>query len=340
MEHLKLSYRDFSFSLFFSALDFTLPEKNQYAYRLDGFDENWRQAGTEHSATYTNLDPGSYTFRLKASNHDGFWSQEREIRISISPPPWKTWWAYLLYTLFFLSLVYAYIRYQIRQREQQYETQRKIEIARQEEREQIRRRTAADFHDELGHRMTKISLFVELAKRTSPIQQTLQTYLSQVSDQTQILSEGIRDFTWMLDPDKDSLFDLVLRLKDFGEELFDHTQVVFRTQGFLQTWDAIPLPLQMRRHLVLIFKEAMNNALKYAEASEVWLEVNVAENELHLSCIDNGRGIQDVKSKGSGYGLKNMKSRATQMGGNLDIISIPDQGTSIRLSVPLPQMRD
>lgn len=336
MEALGLSYRDYSFRLFFSALDFTSPDKNHYVYRLDGFEEDWRNGGTEHSVTYTNLDPGSYTFRLKASNHDGYWSQERQVQINIDPPPWKTWWAYLLYALLFISLVYSYIRYQIRQRERQYETQRKIEIARQEEREQIRRRTAADFHDELGHRMTKISLFVELAKRTSPIQESLHTYLSQVSDQTQILSEGIRDFTWMLDPDKDSLFDLALRLKDFGEELFDHTEVVFRTHGFLQSWQEIQLPLQMRRHLVLIFKEAMNNVLKYAEASEVLLEVNVADDTLELSCIDNGKGIREAKSQGSGYGLKNMKSRAAQMDGQLDISSEPDKGTIIRLTVMLP----
>ncbi|MEM7368583.1 MAG: two-component regulator propeller domain-containing protein [Bacteroidota bacterium] len=340
-EKLGLTYRDYSFTLFFSALDYTFPTNNQYAYRLEGFDDQWRRNGIERSATYTNLDPGSYTFRLRASNSDGVWNtEEHRMEIIVSPPPWKSWWAYTLYALAIVGLIYAYLRFQIREREKQFETQLQIESARQEEREQVRKRTAADFHDELGHKMTKISLFVELAKRTAPAQEALQNYLAQVSDQTQVLSEGIRDFIWILDPDKDSLLDAMFRMKDFGEELFAHTETAFRTVGISQDFESIKLPLHMRRHLVLLFKEAMNNALKYADASELHLGVEKGKEQLVIFCKDNGVGFGDGKAKGGGYGMKNMKSRAEQMGGQLAIQSEIGEGTKIQLNLPIPQMGD
>lgn len=340
-EQLRLTYRDYSFTLFFSALDYTFPENNQYAYRLEGFDDQWRRNGNERSATYTNLDPGSYTFRLRASNSDGVWNtEEHQLEIVVSPPPWKSWWAYTLYALAILGVFYAYLRFQIREREKQFETQIQIESARLEEREQVRKRTAADFHDELGHKMTKISLFVELARRTAPAQETLQNYLGQVSDQTQILSEGIRDFIWVLDPDKDSLMDAVFRMKDFGEELFAHTDTAFRTIGFSQEFEQIKLPLHMRRHLVLLFKEAMNNALKYAQASELLLGMKLQEDHFLIFCEDNGQGFEGGKAQGGGYGLNNMRSRADQMGGQLEIQSELGKGTRIQVKVPLPHLGD
>ena len=248
----------------------------------------------------------------------------------------------ILYGLAIFGAFYAYLHYQIREREKQFETQTKIERARLEEREQVRKRTAADFHDELGHKMTKISLFVELAKRIAPAEEALQNYLGQVSDQTQVLSEGIRDFIWVLDPDKDSLFDAVLRLKDFGEELFAHTETSFRRpRDFHRNSPPFDYPLQMRRHLVLIFKEAMNNALKYASASQVRLSGERMEDHFLLVCEDDGLGFEtDEKTKGGGYGLGNMQSRAKQMGGDLQITSVPGQGSRIALSVPIPHMGD
>ncbi|MFC1850330.1 two-component regulator propeller domain-containing protein [candidate division CSSED10-310 bacterium] len=107
-----LSYKDSVISFEFSALDFTIPEKNQYAYRMEGFHDNWIYGGTNNSATYTNLDPGKYVFRVKGSNNDGIWNQTgTSIAITVSPPPWQTWWAYCLYGLVFLSAISGYIRY-------------------------------------------------------------------------------------------------------------------------------------------------------------------------------------------------------------------------------------
>ena len=101
----------------FVSLDFTDPEKNQYAYQMVGFDNDWISSGSNHSATYTNLDPGIYTFRVKASNNDGLWNEQgASFSIEILPPPWKTWWAYSGYVMV-LVLVLVLAKNEIVKRE-------------------------------------------------------------------------------------------------------------------------------------------------------------------------------------------------------------------------------
>ncbi|SKC85479.1 hybrid sensor histidine kinase/response regulator transcription factor [Ohtaekwangia koreensis] len=102
-----LSYKQSVFSLEFVALNYSLPEKNQYAYKLEGFDDDWNYVGTQRKATYTNLDPGSYILRVKASNNDGVWNdQGNTLRIIITPPFWKTWWAKVTYIIILLAFLF------------------------------------------------------------------------------------------------------------------------------------------------------------------------------------------------------------------------------------------
>ncbi|MFC1850637.1 two-component regulator propeller domain-containing protein [candidate division CSSED10-310 bacterium] len=116
-KELELSYKEFFFTIEFAALDYRISEKNKYAFMLEGFDEEWISAGTARSATYTNLDTGRYIFRVKGSNNDGVWNEQGvALTIIVNPPPWKTWWAYGLYCLTILGIVffssrYAYLRH-------------------------------------------------------------------------------------------------------------------------------------------------------------------------------------------------------------------------------------
>lgn len=110
----------------FAALDFTAPQKNQYAYRMEGFDATWREAGTENTATYTNLDPGRYVFRVRGSNNDGVWNEEgTRLTIHVLPPWYQTWWAYALYMLLATSGMVAFVYWRerrLRQRASDLET--------------------------------------------------------------------------------------------------------------------------------------------------------------------------------------------------------------------------
>lgn len=113
-KEIVLSYKENILSFEFSALNFILPEKNQYAYKMEGFEENWNY-GTKRNATYTNLDPGTYTFKVKASNNDGVWNEKgAEIKVIITPPFWKTWWFRILAVLILLFSIVLFYRIKLR----------------------------------------------------------------------------------------------------------------------------------------------------------------------------------------------------------------------------------
>jgi hypothetical protein len=113
-KEITLSYDQSVFSLSFVALNYTFSVKNQYAFKLEGFDKNWNYVGNERKATYTNLSPGEYIFKVKASNNDGVWNEQgTSIKIRITPPVWATWWFRTLAVLFVTGAVYWYYRYRV-----------------------------------------------------------------------------------------------------------------------------------------------------------------------------------------------------------------------------------
>lgn len=113
-KEITLSYQQSVFSFEFAALNYTLPENNQYAYKLEGFDDEWNHVGTQRKATYTNLDPGEYTFRVKASNNDGIWNDEGvAVKVIITPPYWATWWFRTLVVVAVAGAVVGFFRYRI-----------------------------------------------------------------------------------------------------------------------------------------------------------------------------------------------------------------------------------
>jgi ligand-binding sensor domain-containing protein len=112
---IELKYHQNFFSFEFAALDYIDPGKNQYAYYLEGLEDDWIFCGNRSVANYTNVSPGNYVFRVKGSNNDGYWNEEgASLAITILPPPWKTWWAYTLYALFVIGLIYAWRRYDLK----------------------------------------------------------------------------------------------------------------------------------------------------------------------------------------------------------------------------------
>jgi signal transduction histidine kinase/ligand-binding sensor domain-containing protein len=112
---LELPYNQNRIVFDYVALHYADPSRNIYAYRLDGYDNHWIQAGAQRSSTYTNLSPGTYTFHVKAANSDGVWNNKGDsFTIIINPPLWQTWWAWLLYAVLFASAIYAFVTYRSR----------------------------------------------------------------------------------------------------------------------------------------------------------------------------------------------------------------------------------
>ncbi|MFQ5637355.1 MAG: two-component regulator propeller domain-containing protein [bacterium] len=123
---ITLSYADNVFSFEFAALDYSAPEKNRYSFKLENFSKDWSKPGRERKAIYTNLNPGEYVFHVRGSNSDGVWNEEGvAIKITIAPPWWRTWWAYLTYFIVYAGIFYGIARFQINRQKLRYDLERK-----------------------------------------------------------------------------------------------------------------------------------------------------------------------------------------------------------------------
>ncbi|MEO8399213.1 MAG: two-component regulator propeller domain-containing protein [Ignavibacteriaceae bacterium] len=336
-KEINLSYNDNVISFEFAALNYINPEKNNYAYMLEGFDKNWIYAGSQRNVTYTNLDPGEYIFKVKASNNDGFWNEQgASIKLFIPPPPWLSWYAYVFYSMIFAASVFLFIRFKIKSAKQEFEMQVKIEKAKLEEREEVRKKSSADFHDEAGNKLTKISLFTELAKGEAE-NPSLKEYLNKIEETTKELSSGMRDFIWVLDPKKGTLFDTINRLQDFANSIFNYTNVIFNVKGLTPEFKNYVLSMECRRAIILIFKEGINNSIKYSSADKIELLINVDKNFLQIILSDNGKGFI-VERNTNGYGLNNMKERANKINCEFNIESNSSNGTKIILTGNIAHM--
>jgi ligand-binding sensor domain-containing protein/signal transduction histidine kinase len=191
-----LSYRDTVFTLEFAALHYADPEGNRYSYQLEGFDEGWVDSGAgKHFATYTNLDPGRYVFRVRGSNKDGVWSAEpTELTITITPPFWKTWWFRLLAALVALSLAYLGYRVRVRVLVQQKKTlarevrARTAELRLQKEAAERGKQEVEHQKEVVEHAHRNISLLSEIGRTltanldSDAIMETLYEHVQELMD--------------------------------------------------------------------------------------------------------------------------------------------------------------
>lgn len=341
-KEIRLAWHHDVITFGFAALSYINPHKNRYRYKLEGFDKDWINASQNRQATYTDLDAGEYTFRVKAANNDGIWNEAgSSIRIIVQPPPWKTGYAYFLYGLLFVAGISLLIRLRIRSATRKIQFEATIAQAKAEEREHFRKKSAQDFHDEAGNKITKINLFTELAKAEAGNSEEIKKHLEKIEGNVRELSAGMRDFIWVMDVEKDRLFETVMRLKEFGDSMFGDAGVKFSVTGLQPGMHTLKLPMEIRRAIMQIFKEAMNNCLKYARAKEVVLSVSLDGTALEISLRDNGTGFDPQEPEHQkGYGMGIMKERAGKTGGRLEVISGKGKGTTVRFNYNIPQTGD
>jgi len=301
---LRLSYRENFFSFDFAALDYTQPEKNQYAYMMAGFDPDWIHAGTRRYAGYTNLDPGAYVFKVKGANNDGVWNETgAAVKIIITPPFWKTWWFRVLAAAAIIGLLGLIYRYR---------------VGRLLEMERLRVRIASDLHDDIGATLTKISLHSELIEESNEPGEIRES-LRKIGAMSRELVTTMSDIVWSIDARNDTLGNLIDRMRDFATSVLSvrATQIDFNCAGLdMQK----KLPVDFRQNIYLIFKEAINNIAKHAEAARVDVQIKNANGHFNMSIRDDGKGWREHEyAKLTGHGLRNMKMRAARIGGDLNI---------------------
>ncbi|MDZ7723055.1 MAG: two-component regulator propeller domain-containing protein [candidate division KSB1 bacterium] len=176
---IELSYRHSVFSFDFVALNYISPEKNQYAYMMQGFESSWNYVGSRRTATYTNLDPGRYVFKVKASNNDGIWNETgASVNILIHPPFWKTWWAYLIEALLVLALISFVLNYFIsRQRLRHKLKMEHLELEKMYELDQIKTHFFTNISHEFHSPLTLIIDPLEKIVKTFHVDEKLRNSL-------------------------------------------------------------------------------------------------------------------------------------------------------------------
>lgn len=314
-DSITLTYDQNFFSFEFAALDYTNPSENMYEYILEGFDKNWRSADSEYRiAHYTNLPPGDYKFKVIGSNNDGVWNKEgSEIYLTILPPFWQTWWFISVAVILIGGFIYfiSTVRYR-----------NLLAI------EKVKSKLAADLHDNVGAGLTEISILTELA--ASEVKETSSDFsnrLKNVSEIARQLVDNMSDIVWFINPKRDSLHDLIVRLKDFYSDFLSQTGVAFKTININKIKN-IKLPMDYRQNLYLILKEGINNSIKHSRCNKIELKANLRGDYLELIIKDDGIGF-DINNHKSGNGLINMKERAEKIGGRIKCNSSKDKGTSL-----------
>jgi two-component sensor histidine kinase len=312
---IQLNYDQNYLKFIYSGINLSSPEKIKYKYHLIGIDKDWVETDETYS-NYTNLDDGEYIFEIKARNEWGYWSEPASLSFTINPAWWETLWFYSILILLIGSLI-AFIA--------SYRYRNLLAI------ERIRTKISTDLHDSIGSGLTEITIVSELLNTQQNANiDDLKNGLKNISITARSLVGNMSDIVWLVNPKKDSLKDLLLRLQDSYQEVLAQANVSFQINN-IEHLEETRLTMTFRQHLFLLFKEAINNALKYSKCTELILDIKQIGDDLKLSLKDNGIGF-NLESESSGNGLINMKERANAINGNLEIISKLNEGTILNFS--------
>jgi ligand-binding sensor domain-containing protein/two-component sensor histidine kinase len=309
-------------------------ETRRYQVRLQGVDPDWGLATTNRTALYLNLAPGGYRFEARAVDPDGLVStQPAAVLFTILPPIWQRAWFRLLAGIAIIAAGYLAYRSRVRHL-----------LAL----ERMRSRIATDLHDDLGARLSRISILSEVAaRRVSSDAPSAERLLGEVGETARSLIEAAADIAWSVDPAQDDLTSLAARIRRFAADILDARDLAWTFE--VPEDGSVKLSPERRRHVLLVFQEAINNIVRHAQARRVTMRLRVSGGTLEAEIADDGRGIEATSGSTDGRGLPNMRARARELGGDLTITSGPGSiasegsvageratsGTRVHLAVPL-----
>ncbi|HEV2393970.1 MAG TPA: two-component regulator propeller domain-containing protein [Verrucomicrobiae bacterium] len=316
----------------FAALGFTDPQNIQFRYRLGGLDEDWRESGVTRSASYSRLPAGKYRFQVIACNPSGVWPQSgANLQLIVAPFLWQTWWFRVALLAALSLMLVATVRYvsfrrlheQLRLLEQQAALHKE------------RARIAKDIHDDLGANLTQIALLGELAQQDRAEPDKSAERVGRISATARQAIRSLDEIVWAVNPRNDTLAHLIDYAAQFALDYLRLAGIRCRLELPEQT-PARQLSTDLRHNLFLAIKEALNNIVKHAQANEVWFRARVGAEALEVSIEDNGRGFAGAPDDALADGLRNMRQRLADIGGECRVQSQPGAGTVILLRLPWP----
>jgi len=330
----------------FTGLSFISPDRVRFKYKLEKLDRDWSEPTTARSVQYSLLPSGEHRFLVTACNNDGVWNEKgAALSLVVLPHFYEAWTFKVVAGVVVVGLVVLAVRrvyaHRLRRQLEQLERQRAIE--------RDRARIAKDIHDDLGAGLTHIALLSELARRDTPDE--MPHHVSQISEMARELTRNMDEIVWAVDPQNDTLDSLVTYVSKFAQEYLSVAGIRCRLDVPAELPPYV-LPAEVRHNLFLAIKEALNNVVKHARATEVWLRLIVRPLSFCVVIEDNGCGLaQRGHANGSngavtqnhristGHGLVNMERRLTTIGGKCIVASEPGKGTRAELNVDLTASR-
>ncbi len=329
------------FEFEYTGLSFVAPEKVQFKHRLDGWEKEWIAAGTKRSVNYNYIPPGDYSFHVTACNNDGIWNETgAEIAFTVLPYFWQTVWFRIFGGVMTLiaggSIVWVDTRRRMRRKLDRIERQRALELERT--------RIARDIHDDLGASLTRIAMLSDPGRSALDGPEQATANLKRIYRTTREVTRSMEEVVWAVDPRHDTFDSLVIYLQKYAQDFLESAGIRCRLDLPSQ-FPFSPLTAEVRHNLFLAFKEATNNIVKHASASEVRISLTLEPMTFAVTIEDNGRGfavraaadevMPDPAHPIPGNGTKNMRSRLAEIGGACEIRSDPTLGTTVKFVLPI-----
>jgi len=327
-DEIILEYDQDVFSFEFAALDYNSPASIQYAYIMEGFDKEWIYSGDRRQATYTNLDPGNYKFKIKATNADGVWNGNvKSVSIIITPPFWMTWWFRGLIIFVFFSIgpiiYYRRVSQLKKDRRLQFEFSKQLLQSQEEERKRI----ASELHDSLGQDLLVIKNLALLNKKRDE-------QFDEISKTADFAIDEVRRISYNLHP-----YQLDrLGLSKAINSMFTNIESVSKIKFDINIGNVDNLfEKEKEINIYRIIQECVTNIIKHSDANNARVFVEKVDDVLFIEIADNGKGFnfESTKSESKGFGLKNLENRVSFLGGNLEFKSDNELKTQIKVKIPL-----
>jgi ligand-binding sensor domain-containing protein/signal transduction histidine kinase len=328
--HVKSTARSFEFHYTSPTLD--APERLAFRYRLLGWEPDWVEAGQRRVAYYSHLPVGSYQFQVMAGGPDGVWHEAgQELKLEVVPQVWERRWVQGLGGMGLLGAVaisvWSISRAKMRRRLAALERQRALE--------QERSRIARDMHDEIGARLTQISLLSALADGSAGDAAEVRTQAGKISGVARGLTRSLDEIVWAVRPQNDNLESLVDYLDESMRDLCEGSPVRYWFSGPALV-PAVEVSANLRHNVLLAASEVVNNTLKHSGASEVRVNVRFEAETLRIEIADNGNGFDVAKGEAKRSGLVHIRQRLEEIGGSCVCQSVAGEGTRFSFMVPVP----
>ncbi len=295
-----------------------------YEFRLKGVDAGWSRPTSERTVTFANLAPRSYEFEVRAVVDGRVSRQPAVVWFTVLPPIWQRESVQLGFGLSVIAALYALYHLRVR---------RLLDL------QQVRARIATDLHDDLGSRLSRISILSEVAaRRVGSDDVSARRLIGEVGETARSLLETAADITWSVDPTQDHLGSLAARIRRFAADMLEGRDIAWTLETCDENAEITLLP-EHRRHVLLVFQEAVNNVVRHSAATRVRLGLRVDRDRLIAFIEDNGRGFEPREhspAEAAGNGLTNLARRAKAIGGLLSVQSTRGAGVAVHLTVPLP----